>query len=112
MFHTALSLLAPTFALVHVVIQTGTVSSDVPGKLAAAAWQFQSQPDGFHHIVSHASSTVGTEVFRTVIRQLADQFQFRINILHIQTDIGIAFVVFQQNVVFGTVALDQGAFQH
>ena len=99
-------------ALIHVVVQTGPVFSHIPWKLFAATGQLQSQPNGLHDAVGYGSAAVGTEIFRPVIGNPADQLNFRVNILHIQPQIGVALVILEKNIIFGGIPLDQAAFQH
>ena len=80
----AFSFLAPSFTLIHVIIQTGSVLANVPGKFFVTTRQFQGQADGFHHIVGDGTTSVGTVITGTIIGQLADHGDFRINIFHIQ----------------------------
>ena len=107
-----LSRLAPAGALVHVIVQTGPLLADVPGELLVAAGKLQRQADGLHHVVGDGPAAVGTVIIRPVVRRLADHGDHRVDFLHIQPQIGIALVVLQQDVVFGHIPLDQGAFQH
>ena len=104
--------LAPTGTLVHVIVEAGTVFAHIPGKLLAASRQLQGQPNGLHDAVGDTSAAVGAEILSAIVGDFAHQFDFGVNILHIQPQVGIPLVILQQNIVFGGIPLDQAAFQH
>ena len=111
-FNGAFPRLTPAGTLVHVVIQAGTVFPDIPGKFLFTAGQFQRQANGLHDVLRYAPAAKGAVVPRAVIRDFADHSDSGVYLPHIQPEIRIPFVILEQNVVFGTVALNQGAFQY
>ena len=88
------------------IVQTRSVFANVPGKLTAASRKLQRQTNGLHNAVCDAASAVGSEIFSAVIGDFADQLDFGIDILHVQTKIGITLIVFQKNIIFRAVPFD------
>ena len=103
---------APAVAVAQVMVQTGPLLADIPGELFLAGGQVQSQGDGVQNLVGVAPGAVGPKVFCPVLRRPAHQGEPGIPGIQVEPDIGIAFVVLQQNIILGLVPLDQGALQH
>ena len=111
-FGAGLSLLAPSGALIHVIIQAGPPLPYIPGKLQMTAGELQSQAKGFHHVMGDTSAAKRAEILRAIVTEPAHQGDSGIDLPHIQPQIGIALVILQQDIVLRHIALDQGAFQY
>lgn len=99
-------------ALVHMVIQTGPILPQVSGKLLAAARQLQGQKDGPQYILGHSPAAIGAKIGRAIVGQLVNHCNFWILLRHIQPQVWIALIVFQEDVVLRQIPLDEGALQN
>ena len=111
-FRRAPAQLAPASALVHMVIQTGPILPQVSGKLLAAARQLQGQKDGPQYILGHSPAAIGAKIGRAIVGQLVNHCNFWILLRHIQPQVWIALIVFQEDVVLRQIPLDEGALQN
>ena len=59
-----------------------------------------------------ATAPVRTEICCTIVRDLIDDGDPGVDLLHIKADVRISLVIFQQDVVFWHMALYQGTFQN
>ena len=94
------------------VIQAGPILSNITGKFPFTSGQFQRQLNCLHQVLCHTTAAVGTVVGCAIIRNFTDHGDARINLPHVQPQIGIALVVLQQNVIFWHITLDKTAFQY
>ena len=104
--------LTPTGAQIHVVVQAGTVFSNIPWELLVAVRKLQCRTDCLQHGVRYVSGSVGTEILCSIVCDFAYHGNGRVNFLHIQPQVGIPLIILQQNIVFRHISLDQGAFQN
>ena len=81
-------------------------------KLLFAGGQLQRRADGFQNGVGHAPAAKRAKILRPIVGNLIDQGDGGINLPPVQPQVGVALVIFQENVVLGHIALNQAAFQH
>ena len=103
---------APAVAVAQMVIEAGALFSDVPGKLLFAGGQMQCQRYGIQNLICIAPGTIGAEIAGPVLRRAPYHRKAGIAGIQIQADIGIAFVILQQNIIFWLVPLDERTLQH
>ncbi|MPM67526.1 hypothetical protein SDC9_114449 [bioreactor metagenome] len=103
---------APAPALAHVMVQAGPLPADVAGELAAAGGQTQSGAQSLQNGEGAGAAAEGAEVARAVLGGAAHQGKLGIGLADGQADIGVALAVLEQNVIFGLMALNEGALQH
>ena len=103
---------APAFTVPKMVVQAGTTLADVSGKGSGTIRKFQRQTQRIHDLLRNKTTTIRAEIFRTVIRNFPHKFHFGIGFTHIDTNIGIPLIVFQQDIIPRYVPFDQGTFQH
>ena len=106
--------LAPGVAVPHVIVQAGPLLAEVAWELfaAAAAGFIASAQRVDACAASHTAAAERSEIPCAVIRDaLLESVEHRIFLPQIDADVGIAFAVFQQDVVFRHVPLDQRAFR-
>ena len=94
------------------VVQTGPVLSNIPGKLPGAVRELQRQADCFHNGMGNAPAAIGPIVARAVIRYFAYQSDPGIFLFHIQSEVRIPLVILEKDIVLWQVAFDQRAFQN
>ncbi len=103
---------AVAVTLAHPVVEAGPLLTDVPGELFVAFGQLQRPPQGLDDIIGGAPAPVGAEVPGPVLRHPAHHGELGVGVPDVQADVGVALVVFEEDVVMGLVALDEGALQH
>ena len=103
---------AVAVALAHAVVEAGPLLTDVPGKLFPALGQAQGGQNGLNDTLSGPPAAVGAEVSCSVLCGPVCQGEFGVFLLHGEANIGIALVVFEQDVVPGLVAFNERALQH
>ena len=104
--------LTPTGAQIHVVVQAGTVFSNIPWELLVAVRKLQCRTDCLQYGVRYVSGPIGTEILCSIVCDFAYHGNGRVNFLHIHPQVGIPLIILQQNIVLRHISLDQGAFQN
>ena len=92
-------------AAAEVQIQARPVLADVPREGPRTAFEVQCFTDRINRSSCGAAAHVRTEVPRSVMCRLGDNFEIRVGQRGVQPHIGIAFVVLEQNVVLRLVLL-------
>ena len=107
-----LQLIPPAVAvtLAHMKVEAGPLLADIPGKLLPAGGQAQGGTQGVDNRLGAVAAGIGPKVPRSVLRRSGRQGKAGIRLIR-QADIGIAFIVLQQNIVPGLVPLDERALQ-
>ena len=104
--------LAPCVTVIHMIVEAGPLFSKITRKFFRASGKLQCKPDGIDHALGHKSSAVGPKVARAVSHDAADELHGRILVPHVDAQIGIALIVFQENIIFRHVPLDERALEH
>ena len=103
---------APAVAVANVVIEAGPFFPNVSWKFPSASWQAQGVGHCADNLPAAAPAAVGAKVAGSIFRNSADQGKTRISLVDRKADIGIAFVIFQQNIIARLMPLNQRALQH
>ena len=99
-------------AAAEVQIQARPVLADVPREGTRTAFEVQCFTDRINRSSCGAAAHVRTEVPRSVMCRLGDNFEIRVGQRGVQPHIGIAFVVLEQNVVLWLVLLYHRVLEH
>ena len=102
---------AEAVAPAHVEVQAGPLRPHVPGKFSAAGGQAQRGEHRVQGLAGLKPAAEGAEVPGPVAGPLVGHGEAGIGIPG-QAHEGVALVVFQQDVVAGHMALDEGVLQH
>ena len=103
---------AVAVTLAHVVVEAGSLLSLVPGKHLPAGRKLQGGPQGVQNGLGVVASSKGPKIPGAVVGHPPLDGETGIGLLHRQPDIGIAFVILQQNIIPGLVPRDEGILQH
>ena len=95
----------------HVEIQARPFRADIPREFSIAGRQTQRSQHGVQRLSGLKAAAEGAEIPRPVIRRAAHHGKAGIFFPR-QADEGIALIIFQQDVIAGHMALDEGIFQH
>ena len=97
-------------AFVQVQHQAGALLADVARKLARAGGQGKGLAHNINGRLGRTAAAVGTEITRPVVLPRRNDGKSRI-FPFAQTYVGVAFVVFEQDIVFRLIALNKRVFQ-
>ena len=99
--------LAPGVAVPHVIVQAGPLLAEVAWEALAAPRQLHRQAQRVEHVLRHIPPAERAEIPCAVIRRFVGKLEHRIFLPQIDAHIGVSLAVFQQDVVFRHVPLDQ-----
>ena len=93
-------------------VEAGPLLPLVPWEFLPAGGQLQGPADGVQDRLGVVPPAEWPKVFCPVVGQFPLDGKAGVQLFHGKTDVGVALVIFQQDIIVGLMSLDEGVFQH